>query len=47
MTKKIHPNSIPLDSVVDPENYLALALEGYSIPVDVSNHEAEGIFSEE
>ena len=47
MTKKVHPNSVSLDSVVDPETYLALALEGYSIPADASDHEVDDISSEE
>jgi len=47
MTKKIYPNSVQLDSVVDPESYLALAMEGYSIPIDLPFPEAEINSSEE
>lgn len=47
MTKKIYPNSVQLDSVVHPESYRALAMDGFSIPADDSNSEADNILSEE
>jgi hypothetical protein len=47
MTKNINPNSVQLDSVVDPESYLTLALEGYSMPADDSSSEADNHSSDE
>lgn len=37
MTQNIYPHSVPLNSVVDPASYLALALEGYSAEVEIPN----------
>jgi hypothetical protein len=35
------PTCVQLDDVVDPEAYLALALQGFSIPITVTTPEVD------
>ncbi|MBK7292246.1 MAG: hypothetical protein WAS25_11360 [Geothrix sp.] len=41
MNQNLVPTCIQLDDVVDPEPYLALALQGFSIPITALTPEVD------
>jgi hypothetical protein len=41
MNQNLIPTCIQLDDVVDPDAYLALALEGFSIPITAPTPEVD------